>query len=160
MPSGIEVRGLDDLARLSRAMREAGEQGKGLKRELSKEINRETKTTRKQIRAAIVPGLPKRGGLAADVLRSTRFATSTSLSAGNVGVRIRATSRRSIRRMNATGVFRHPVFGRRDSAWVTQVRGKPDSHFLDKPFEQSRPALQRAVLAAIGRIRNKINGSI
>jgi hypothetical protein len=152
--SGLEVRGLDQLAHLSHAMRAAGEQGKGLKRELGKELNRETKQTRKDMRAAIVPGLPQRGGLAADVLRSTRFTTSVS-TGENVGVRIRATSKRSIRRMNATGAFRHPVFGRRDT-WVTQIAGKPDKGFLDKPFIAAKPDLQRAVLVAIARIRDDL----
>jgi hypothetical protein len=150
----IEVRGLDQLAHLSRAFREAGEQGKGLKRELAKEVGRATKTTRKDMRAAIVPGLPQRGGLAADVLGSTRFSTRLSTGA-NVSVRIFVRGKRSIRRMNATGAFRHPVFGRRDT-WVTQIAGKPDKGFLDKPFFKSRPDLQRAVVQAIERTRSKI----
>lgn len=158
MPSGIEVRGLDDLARLSRALREAGDQGKGLKRELTSSLNRETKQTRKDMRAAILPGLPKRGGLAADVLTKTRFSTQTKVTGANVGVRIVARSRRSIRRMNATGTVRHPVFGRR-AVWVTQFAGIK-ARFLDKPFEAARPNLQAAALGAIARVRNKINGSI
>jgi hypothetical protein len=154
----VDIRGLQDLARLSHAFRAAGEQGKGLKRELSKDINRETKQTRKNMRDAILPGLPNRGGLAADVLGSTRFTTAVSTGA-NIGVRIRATSRRSIRRMNATGAFRHPVFGRRDT-WVLQVGGRPDKGFLDKPFEQSRPALQTAVARAIAKVRADIYRSM
>jgi len=159
MSSGIEVRGLDQLAHLSRVLAEAGERGKGFKRELGKSLNAETKQTRKEMRAAIMPGLPQRGGLAAEVLRSTRFATSTSTSGPNVGVRIRARSKRSIRRMNATGAFRHPVFGRRYDPWVTQIAGKPDKGFLDKPFQAAKPDLQTAVLAAIARIRGQIEGT-
>lgn len=155
MVSDVEIVGLETLARLSRAMREAGDQGRGLRRELNSSLNRETKQTRKQIRDAIVPGLPQSGGLAADVLRATRISTSTSSS----GVRIKVRSKRSIRRMNQTGAFRHPVFGRRDT-WVSQIAGPPAARFLDKPFEQSRPDLQRAVLLAIGRVRSQIYRSI
>lgn len=152
--SDVEVVGLESLARLSRAMREAGEQGKGLKRQLRSSLTRETKQTRAQMRKAILPGLPQRGGLAADVLSSTRFTSSVALGA-NPGVRIMARGRRSIGRMNRRGSFRHPVFGNTD-VWVTQISGKPVPGFLDKPFEQARPELQRAVLTAITRVRSQI----
>lgn len=158
MPADIEVVGLESLARLSHALREAGEQGKGLKRELRSSLTRETKQARAEIRSAIMPGLPQRGGLAADVLRSTRVTSSLALGQ-TLGVRIQVRSRRSIRRMNATGSFRHPVFGNRD-VWVTQVVGPPARSFLDKPFEQSRPDLQRAVLSAITRVRAQIYRSV
>ena len=154
--TGIEVRGLDGLAHLSRAFAEAGDQGKGFKRELSKRITAETKSTRKDMRSAILPNLPKRGGLAAEVLRTTRFGTKAQTTGNNIGVRITARGRRSIRRMNATGTVRHPVFGRRD-VWVTQYNGV-QAGFLDKPFEASRPELQVAVLAAIARMRERIEG--
>jgi hypothetical protein len=150
----VEVIGLESLARLSRAMREAGEQGKGLNRQLRSSLTRETKQTRAQMRKAILPGLPQRGGLAADVLSSTRFTSSVALGA-NPGVRIKARGRRSIGRMNRRGSFRHPVFGNTD-VWVTQISGKPVPGFLDKPFEQARPELQRAVLNAITRVRSQI----
>lgn len=158
MPSDIEIVGLESLARASRALREAGEQGKGLKRELRATLSREIKPVRTQIRAAILPGLPQRGGLAADVLASTRVTTAISTSS-NPSVRIKVRSKRAIRRMNRTGAFRHPVFGRRDT-WVTQIAGPPAAGFLDKPFEKSRPELQRAVLQAIGRVRATIYRSI
>jgi hypothetical protein len=70
-----------------------------------------------------------------------------------VNVRIKARGRRSIRRMNNAGSVRHRVFGR--GPWVTQTAGI-EKGFLDKPFEESRPALQRAVVQAIARIRTKI----
>lgn len=158
MTRDIDIVGLESLARLSRAMREAGGQGKGLKRELRSSLTRETKQTRADMRKAIVPGLPQSGGLAADVLSSTRFTTSVALGR-NPGVRIKARGRRSIARMNRRGSFRHPVFGNRD-VWVTQIVGKPAPGFLDKPFEQSRPDLQRAVLLAITRVRSQIYRSI
>jgi hypothetical protein len=157
MPGDFAVTGLDDLARLSRALREAGEQGKGLKRELRSGLNKETKKTRADMRKAIAPALPQSGGLAADVLRTTRFSTRIGTGA-NPSVQIRARGRRSIRRMNATGTFRHPVFGRRDT-WVTQY-GPRLPRFLDKPFEESRPDLQYAVTQAIARVSSQIYRSV
>lgn len=164
MPNSIEVRGLDQLAHLAHRFEQAGEQGNGLRRELTKSVNAETKPIRRDMRAAIVPGLPKRGGLAADVLQSTRFTTSVSTegrtrTAGNdIGVRIRVRGKRNIRRMNATGSLRHPVRGNR-KIWVTQTAGVQKG-FLDRPFEQARPELQSAVLGAIARIRGQIEGTL
>lgn len=154
--SDIEVRGLEDLARLSRAMRAAGSEGKGMRRQLRSEITRKTKKTRAEMRKSIAPALPKRGGLAADVVSKTRITAQTSMSGSDVGVRIRVRSKRSIRRMNNTGTFRHPVFGNRH-VWVTQ---HVKQHFLDEPFEKSRPALRQAVLSTIARVRSDIYRSI
>lgn len=155
MPNDLEVVGLQTLQRLSRDFRAAGEQGKGLKRELTRSISAATKETRTDMRSALLAGLPQSGGLAADVQRSTTFSTQTSLGSQSVGVRIKARGRRSIRRMNATGAFRHPVFGRR-SVWVTQIAGPPTKGFLDKPFEESRPHIQQAAVRAIGQIRAQL----
>lgn len=152
MAGDFEVRGVENLARLSRAFREAGEQGKGLRRELRSGINKETKKIRADMRAgmSVGPALPSRGGLARDIQSNTRFATAIS----NSGVRIKVRSKRSIRRMNATGTFRHPVFGDR-AKWVTQSAGVSKG-FLDRPFEKSRPGVQKAILAAIDRIRAQV----
>lgn len=157
MAGDIEVRGLDDLARLSHAMRGMGETQ--LRRELRSGLTQATKPVRAQMRQGIVPALPKSGGLAVDVLKSTRFTTTASTAnTSKLGVRIRATGRRSIRRMNATGTFRHPVWGR-TTVWVTQRVGDLRG-FLDRPFEASRPQVQAAVWAAIARVRDKINRSM
>jgi hypothetical protein len=153
----VEVVGLEDLARLSRAMRAAGEQGKGLKRELRSSLTRETKQTRADMRKAIISGLPQSGGLAADVQRSTRFTSKVSTGGATLGVRIQARGKRSIRRMNNSGSVRHRVFGR--DVWVTQTAGI-EKGFLDKPFEKSRPALQQAVVQAIARVRAQIYRSV
>lgn len=155
MTDDVEIVGLESLARLSAAMRQAGEQGKGLKRELRAGITRGTKKTRADMRKAIGPALPRSGGLAADVLSSTRLTARVALGA-NPSVQIKVRSKRSIRRMNTSGTFRHPVFGNR-SAWVTQ---SVERGFLDKPFEQSRPDLQQAVLSAITRVRAQIYRSV
>lgn len=155
MPNEFDVVGLQTLTRLSRDLRAAGEQGKGLKRELTRTISAATKATRTDMRNALRTGLPSTGGLADEVVGSTRFSTTTSLGSQSVGVRINARGRRSIRRMNATGAFRHPVFGRRE-IWVTQIAGPPAKGFLDRPFEASKPELQQAALVAIGRIRAQL----
>lgn len=157
MTDDFEIRHLEDLARVSRAMRAAGTEGKGLRRELYAGLNRATKPVRADMRAAIQPALPQSGGLAADVQRTTRFTTTTSTGAKSLGVRIRARGKRSIRRMNATGSVRHRVFGR--DVWVTQTAGI-EKGFLDKPFEKARPVVRVEVMAAIVHIRASIYRSI
>lgn len=158
MTDDFEIRHLEDLARVSRAMRAAGSEGKGLRKELYSGLNRATKPVRADMRAAILPALPSSGGLAADVQRTTRFTTTTSTGAKNLGVRIRARGKRSIRRMNATGTFRHPVFGNR-RVWVNQSAGVRQG-FLDEPFEKSRPVVRAEVMATIARIRAIVYRSI
>jgi hypothetical protein len=152
MASGAEIRGLDNLVRLSRALRAAGEQGKGLRKELRSGIVRETKHVRAEMKEGmkVGPALPSRGGLARDIQDNTRFTTAVN----NRGVSIRVVSKRSIRRMNAIGTFRHPVFGNR-GVWVEQSAGVSKG-FLDRPFEKSRPEVQKAVLAAIDRVRAQV----
>jgi hypothetical protein len=115
-------------------------------------IIKETKQIRAEMRAgmSVGPALPSRGGLARDIQANTRFSTSVT----TTGVRIKVKSKRSIRRMNATGTFRHPVFGNR-AKWVTQSAGVSRG-FLDRPFEKSRPEVQKAVLAVIDRIRAQV----
>lgn len=151
-----EVTGLADLERLTKALKAAGTEGKGLRRELYSGLNRATKGIRQEMREATGSALPQGGGLAADVQRNTRYTTTTATSSRNLGVRIRARSKRSIRRMNQTGTVRHPVFGNRN-VWVTQA---VPSGFLDEPFERARPALQRSVLQAISDTKAKIYRSV
>lgn len=151
-----EDAGLEDLVHVADALKAAGEQGKGLTRELRKELNRSTKPLRGQMADAIGDSLPRGGGLAADVQRNTRIATTLTTSSRSLGVRIRARSKRSIRRMNATGTVRHPVFGNRE-VFVTQRVAKG---FLDEPFERARPDLRRAVQASIEHVRDQIYRSV
>lgn len=152
----IEIRGAEDLARLTRALRVAGEQGKGLNKEFRKSVLAETKKIRRDMAAGmkVGPALPSRGGLAADIQATTTFRASVTAR----GVRVVARGKRSIRRMNATGTFRHPVFGDRGT-WVEQKAGVSKG-FLDRPFERSKPGVQKAILAAIERTQTKIDRSI
>lgn len=150
----VEVRGLDDLQAVTKALRAAGDQGKGLRKELYAGLNRATKDVREDMKAGIPASLPSRGGLASEVHRTTSLTTTTTGGGRNPGVRIRARGRRGIARMNR-GSFRHPVFGNRD-VWVTQTAGVTKG-FLDQPFEKSKPQLQRAVLDAIAAVARMID---
>lgn len=151
----VEVRGLDDLQKVTKALRAAGDQGKGLKKEFYAGLNRATKEVRADMKANIPGALPSRGGLADEVARTTSLTTSATGSGRNPGVRIRARGRRAIARMNRTGSFRHPVFGNKN-VWVEQTAGVTKG-FLDEPFEKSKPHLQDAVIDAIAAVARMID---
>jgi len=151
--TSVTVTGTEDLAALTRALRDAGESGKGLRKELYAGLNRATKPIRADMIAAIPASLPSRGGLASEVHRSTKLATSTTGGGSNVGVRIRARGKHNIRLMNA-GTVRHPVFGR--GAWVSQTAGVTKG-FLDKAFRKSEPKVRDAVLDAIRIVAAQID---
>lgn len=154
MTNDFDVRGTEDLARLTRALRAAGESGKGLRKELYASLNRETKQTREDMKASIPASLPSRGGLASLVYRKARLSTSTRGGGRNVGVRIKG---RRLAGLNA-GRVRHPVFGRANS-WVTQTKGIR-AGFLDEAFERDKPQLQQAVVNAINAVGNQIDRKV
>lgn len=150
----VEVRGLEDLAQVSAALKSAGD--KDLKRELYRSLNSATKEVRDDMRAAIPAALPTRGGLAAEVHATTKFSTSTSGGGRNIGVRIRGRGRRNIASMNR-GSFRHRVFG--SNTWVTQTAGVREG-FLDEAFTKDKPHLQQAVIDAIQAVARIVNGKV
>lgn len=146
----IDVRGVDDLQRLARALKETGD--KQLRKEFYAGLQRATKPIRADMQASIPPSLPSRGGLASDVHRSTRLVTSTTGAGKRPGVRIRARGKRDIRSLNR-GVFRHPVFGSR--RWVTQTKGVAPG-FLDESFQDGAPDVRDEVLRAIADIAQRL----
>jgi hypothetical protein len=155
--SSFEVHGAREIARVARALAQAGDAGKGFRRELYSGLNRVTKDTRRDMKAAIEPALPHRGGLAAKVAKSASVTATASLRGNNVGVRIRARRRGvkgpSLRRMNK-GEFRHPLYGNR-GVWVSQTAGVK-AKFLDDAFAHSKPKIRIAVVLAIRNVRHRI----
>lgn len=149
-----EVHGLDDLQALTKALRAAGDQGKGFKRELYRGLNSATKETRADMKAAIPASLPSRGGLAAEVHRTASLTTSTIGGGRNVGVRIKARGKRNLRLMNS-GVVRRPLFGNKQF-WFSQTAGVRKG-FLDDPFEKNKPEVRDAVLEAIQSVARMID---
>jgi hypothetical protein len=165
MAAQVELRGLQDLAHLSRALREAGEQGKGLRKELYAGLNRATKPIRKDLKDEVAPSLPHGGGLAGLVEKQTRFATSTRVGR-DIGVRIvaRGRRRRTLQQATQQGRFRHPVFAdgekpRKEWTWVDQTAGVRKG-LLGQKFEQDKPKAREEVLIAIEQTKRKIDRSI
>jgi hypothetical protein len=116
-PFSLEVTGADKLARLSKALREAGD--KDLKSELGKGLRRAVRPMRETFKAGALGFLPFRGGLAEEIADGMRFRTKIRTSGKSVGVRVVASlPGHDLNAMNR-GRLRHPVYGNRRN-WVNQ----------------------------------------
>jgi hypothetical protein len=144
-----ELKGPEDLARLSRVLKAVGD--KDLQRELSKAIQAAMLPVREELPRS-AQRLPRRGGLAARVAASkTRIQRRNTGRA--VGVRLRVDNEDNIRRIDK-GTVRHPVFGR----WRAGVKPQPvkPGWFTD-PTDAARPAFAAAVDRAQNDIAAKID---
>lgn len=142
---------------LSARLREAGDEGKGLRRELYKAISQAARPLAAEMKN---PGhlrdyLPDPY---ADIL-ATDLAVTTSKSTGrNPGVAIRAKGRRKKRKVIQldAGILSHPVFGNRE-VWRTQTSHVKSGFFTD-PAERAAPEIRRQVLEAMRVVGGKLTG--
>jgi len=144
----VTVRGANQLADLAKRLRAEGDAGKGLKRELVKGITRATKPMRAEAKREAKTRLPKSGGLAAIVGRSsittkTRTGRDPGVTILAKGVAARSTDR---------GFVKHPVFGNRE-AWVTQAVAP--GWFTDT-MQNASPAVRREILEAMNTVARQI----
>jgi hypothetical protein len=145
----VEIRGAEQLAALSKALKDAGE--KDLQRELSKAITAAVKPVKPAVQKSARRILPKRGGLAARVAKAS-ITTRKRSGPRIAGVRVVATSRDSLRQIDR-GFIRHPVFGNRER-WVTQ-RVQPG--WFTEPTEAMRDDVQRALIKAMNDVAKKLS---
>lgn len=155
-----DVTGLDDLANLVTALKAAGGEGKGLRKELNAGLNRATKPVRADLNASVGPSFPRGGGLAALMERRARFGVSTRATARTTAVRLvaRGKGRRTLAQASRFGSISHPVFGNR-KVWIKQTAGV-ESGKPQEAFEKDKPVVKREVLQAIADVRNKIYRSV
>lgn len=153
-----EIRGLEDLERLGRELRQAGDGGKELRRELYRGLNSVTKEVRGGMREAIPAALPQRGGLARTIQSSARFTTSPKLAGKFLGVTIWGKAKGHDLRLLTGRRLRHPVFGNR-RVWVNQSKGVDPAVFVGK-FEDQKPEVRDAILDVISRVRAKLYRSV
>lgn len=142
----VEVRGIDQLGRIARQLRQAGH--KDLQKELYAALNRATKKPRANVRARALATLPRSGGLAARVAKS-RLSTRRRRN----GVRVVDAGNLSLSAIDA-GRVRHPVFGHRRVFVEQRVK----AGFFTKPMQQSAGPARREIEAALARIANRIGG--
>lgn len=142
--SDFEIRGADQVQRLSKALKAAGETG--LRKELNKGLRQGAKPLIPKARAAARGSkLPNRGGLAARLGKSAfRIQVRTGR---EPGVRIVAAAKGGAARLlNDHGRVRHPVFGQ--DVWVSQSVPEAKGWFEDEMRKEApsvRPELERAM---------------
>lgn len=144
----VRIRGAQQLGDLSKRLRAAGEDGKGLRRELYRGIQRASKPLRAEAQQAARRELPQRGGLAAEVGRA-KFSTRTR-AGRNPGVSIQAKGEAV--RSTDRGFIRHPVFGNRE-VWVTQQ--VPPGWFTET-MQAGAPRVRREILEAMENVAQQI----
>lgn len=154
MPS-TEVRGQYQLRLLAARLREAGNEGQGLRRELYKAINEAAKPLAEEVRSVghLDAYLPNRYAavLSADMIVGTqkRFGKNPS-----VAIRARGRGhRRKLRQLDA-GVLHHPLYGNRKHWYVQRVR----SGFFSDAAENAAPDIRDRVLDAMAKTARKITG--
>lgn len=152
----FEVRGAEDVDKLVRALARHAD-AKALRKELLAGLNRESKDVRAELKEAIPLALPRRGGLAAEVAKTTTFNASAK-SGKYAGVTIWARNRKHDIRTLTGRRLRHPVFGNRNT-WVTQTEGV-NGDALGEKFQDQKPNIQRALYRVMEDIARKITGHI
>ena len=150
----LQLKGADQLGDLAKRLKAEGESGKGLRRELLKEIRAAAKPLAEDAKAA-VKGLPTKPpedtGLRRRVAALVKVRTRTS--GRRVGVRItvgKLDGTNLPRRLNK-GSWRHPVHG--TDTWVTQTI---QSGWFDKTLRRGAPRVRVRVRAAMKRTANRI----
>lgn len=155
MPRGgdgdIVIVGADQLAAVTKRLKAAGEQGKGLRKELLKRIRLAAKPLVQDVRNSAMDTLPAKGGLNRRI--RTGIGVRTRAAGKSVGVRIVAKNRYAIKQMDK-GRLRHPVFGNRE-VWVQQ--SVPPGWFT-KPVEAGADDARKGAVEAINYIARKVEG--
>jgi hypothetical protein len=145
----------DELARLSAALREAGE--REWRKQVTQGIKRSAEATLPDIPKALKPHLPDRY---AKVLEDDlRLTVSVKTGATDPGVWIvgrPVSKQRKLRIINA-GNLRHPVFGqhgvpRRQWRWRDQEEPSVHPGWFSGPCENSRPEVRKEIEAALDSV--------
>lgn len=148
MAVDIAVVGLDDLGKLSNALKKAGHGG--LRKELHRGVNRATKEPKAAAKAQAAAFLPDR--YATVLIPNLRF--RTRVRGDGVSIITKAKGRPRDRHVGAInrGRLRHPTYGNRN-AWVNQgVR----PGFVTIPMQSARPEMRREIKQAMDRVADQI----
>ena len=140
----FEVRGAQDLAKLSKRLKDAGRND--LRKELLRGVRESGASTVLEIQESALEHLPRRGGLAEKVA-AEKATMRASYGAGGAKVSLR---RKRGRGLNA-GRLRHPVYGNR-RVWVQQ---SVDPNWFDDPIRDAAPEIRRKILAVVRTVLAK-----
>lgn len=149
-----EVRGVDKLVVLSRALKQLGD--KDLMREVTKGITRSVKPLKANVKSSTGRFLGNRGGLAERAAR-TSLPHRSRKTGQRAGVRIEAKpSHRTLRDpLRADrGRINHPVFGMAASRapWVLQ---DVTPGWFSRPLEDGAPMVRREIVKVLDDVAEK-----
>jgi hypothetical protein len=154
----VPVTGYGDLLALSARLRQMGEQGQGLRRELLKSLQDGAEPVAKVVSSLgyLKAYMPDRY---AAVLAPEIAVTIRGRLSAEPSVRLLAQShrprRRKLKRLNE-GFLTHPLYGNREH-WYTQTGGMRPGFFTE-PAQKSAPEIRDHVLAAMAETARKITG--
>ena len=148
MPVTVETRGAEQMRRVARALREAGD--KEMRAELYRGLNRAVKPLRQDAKLSAARVLPQRGGLALRVAR-TRI-TTRRRTGRNPGLSLVALPNavKDPRRIDR-GMVRHPVFGR--GSVLQQV----EPGWFSEPMRKGAPRVRRELVVALTMMERKLS---
>jgi hypothetical protein len=158
----ITVTGAEGLARLGRALKEAGRND--LRKELLRGVRRASKPMIPAARRAAAESLPHRGGLAADVA-GAKWVVRTRLQGQGAGVRITGAwtsegRQHDLSKMDS-GLLRHPVWGHPvhgpGAVWVGQAI-KP--RWFSDAMQALAPEIRGELSKVIDEVSKKLEDSV
>jgi hypothetical protein len=140
-----------DLSHLQRRLKAAG--AGDLRKELLRGFRTELKPGVGLVRESARANLPRTGGLAERVAKSS-FGVRTRLTGASVGVEIRGTGKRGARGLRSMneGKLRHPVWGNR-KVWKDQAI---EAGWFSDPLEARRPQYLSSVQRIMRDVAKKI----
>jgi len=158
----IEGPGREQLRELAARLKDAGDEGKGFKRELMKQLTEAAEPLAREIASVehLKPYMPDRyaGVLAADLGVTTQRLFGAS---PRISVVAKAREHKRKIALIEDGVINHPIFAqglRKTWDWVNgQTAGMRPGFFSD-PCEKAAPEIREHVLEAMDETARKITG--
>lgn len=143
-----------DLAKLANALKFAGRGD--LRRELLAAIRRAGGPAVKKAEAEARATLPTRGGLADLVANNLSVRSRLSGASASVKVRrkVRTPTDRTMVSIDASGTWRHPVFGDRET-WAEQSAAGAEGWFT-KTIDSEAPQFRVQILRAMSDVAKKL----
>lgn len=156
----IDGPGREQLRTLTQRLKEAGDEGKGFRRELMKQLDDAAQPLAAKIASVdhLKPYFPDRY---AAVLAADLSVGAQKIFASNPRVSIRAKARAHRRKVRLfdSGRINHPIYPRgprRTWNWMNGQTGGMQPGFFTDPCEQATPEIREHVLAALTETARKI----
>jgi hypothetical protein len=161
---GIEGPGLAELRNLAARLKEAGDEGKGFRRELLRQLGEAAKPIAKKIASEehLKPYLPDRyaGVLAPELLVGAQRILSRNPQV-NISARTRRQKRRKVVYLDK-GFINHPKWPgdrpRSEWKWANGQTGGMKPGFFTDPCRDAAPDIREHLLQAIAETDRKIAG--